>query len=536
MSGNTRLVFERSSTPDHEALNLAAFSTFLSEVEGGTSVILNKIQGVSHGGGVQVFRRGARRLRRWSASSGKLDGPSALFGQHISESVVQSKCIACHVEGGVSGNTRLVFAPSTTPDHEALNLAAFEAFLSEVESGASLILSKIQGVSHGGGAQVPAGTAAFAQMERFLGKLDADVVPAAITVETLFDPVRMAPLRKTLRRAALIFAGRIPTEEEYASIYTGPTALRRTIRNMMTGPEFHEFLIRGANDRLLTNRTSRIISNNSGHLVDYTNAYYTRRKRAHETNDFEPLWRWDGKTQHGFRRAPIELIAYVVENDRPYTEILTADYIMANPFAARAYGAATTFDDPEDWHEFKPSKIAKYYRKGEGYEDEYDNVVQARRVLDPGPLSTVYPHSGVLNTASFLFRYPTTATNRNRARARWTYYHFLGVDIENSASRTMDPVALADTNNPTMHNPACTVCHSVMDPVAGAFQDYGDDGFYKDAWGGMDSLHSLYKEDYGMALNVEAASWQDRETLTWPVVTGTGPANDKGERHETFLG
>ena len=117
-----------------------------------------------------------------------------------------------------------------------------------------MILNKIQGVSHGGGAQVPAGTADFAQMERFLGKLDEDVVPAAITVETLFDPVRMAPLRKTLRRAALIFAGRIPTDEEYASIYTGPTALRTTIRNMMTGPAFHDFLIRGANDRLLTDR------------------------------------------------------------------------------------------------------------------------------------------------------------------------------------------------------------------------------------------------------------------------------------------
>ena len=78
-------------------------------------------------------------------------------------------------------------------------------------------------------------------------------------------------------------------------------------------------------------------------------------------------------------------------------------------------------------------------------------------MVDPGSLSTVYPHSGVLNTTSFLLRYPTTATNRNRARARWTYYHFLGVDIENSASRTMDPVALADTNNPTMQNPACTV-------------------------------------------------------------------------------
>ena len=116
------------------------------------------------------------------------------------------------------------------------------------------------------------------------------------------------------------------------------------------------------------------------------------------------------------------------------------------------------------------------------------------RVIDPGNLSTDYPHAGILNTTVFLSRYPTTPTNRNRARARWTYYHFLGLDIEKSASRTTDPVALADTNNPTMNNSACTVCHRVLDPVAGAFQNYGEEGFYRDERGGQDSLDEFYKE------------------------------------------
>ena len=70
------------------------------------------------------------------------------------------------------------------------------------------------------------------------------------------------------------------------------------------------------------------------------------------------------------QRAPLELIAHVVENDRPYTEILTADYIMANPMAAAAYGASTRFEDPEDHHEFKPSRIVSYYRQGDGFEVE----------------------------------------------------------------------------------------------------------------------------------------------------------------------
>ena len=106
----------------------------------------------------------------------------------------------------------------------------------------------------------------------------------------------------------------------------------------------------------------------------------------------------------------------------------------------------------------------------------------------------------------FLQRYPTTPTNRNRARSRWTYYHFLGLDIEKSASRTTDPVALADTDNPTLKNAACTVCHRVLDPVAGAFQNYGENGAYREAWGGLDSLDGLYKEGAGSPY-VEGDTW-----------------------------
>ena len=518
---NTRLVFASSSSnPDHDAVNLEVFATFLSEVEDGASLILNKIQGVSHGGGAQV-PAGSEEFAQMERLLERLEGPPALFSRHISEAVVQSRCIACHVGGGVSGNTRLVFEPSTNPDHETLNLQALKTFLSEVEDGASLVLNKIQGVSHGGGEQVPAGSAEFARMERLLAQLDSGVVPAAITVDTLFEPVRMAPLRKTLRRAALIFAGRIPTEEEYAAIYGGAEALRGTIRNMMTGPEFHEFLIRGANDRLLTNRDDFGIIDRHN-FVDFTREQYRRKKAAHESKNSRSFGDWYDKVQHGARRAPLELIAHVVENDLPYTEILTADYIMANPFAARAYGASTAFSDPEDPREFRPSEIVSYYREGEDFIREYDRIVDATRIINPGSLHTDYPHAGILNTTMFLRRYPTTATNRNRARARWTYYHFLGVDIEKSAPRTMDPVALADINNPTMHNPACTVCHSGMDPVAGAFQDYGDEGFYKDQWGGMDSLDEFYKREHGTALNVEATSWRNRQTLTWPLMLPAG--------------
>ena len=89
---------------------------------------------------------------------------------------MQSKCIACHVEGGASGNTRLVFVPESDPDHEATNLQVFRDLLDDEEDGASYILNKIQGaLGHGGGIQVAAGTDEYANMERFLSLLGEDM-------------------------------------------------------------------------------------------------------------------------------------------------------------------------------------------------------------------------------------------------------------------------------------------------------------------------------------------------------------------------
>ena len=440
------------------------------------------------------------------------DQPAAsLFSEYISGPIVQSKCINCHVQGGISGHTRVVFSPSSETDHHASNLAVFQNFVTTVEGGADTILAKIQGVGHGGGIQVPAGSAEFANMERFLRLLGGGT-SGSVTPETLFDGVTMASPAKALRRAALVFAGRLPTQAE-----VGATNLRQAIRGMMTGPSFHAFLLRAANDRLLTDRhlEDRILGRFEQQFPVLVNKYWDLTHAAHAKgnqklfpSDDPDFALWHRSVNWGVARAPLELIAHIVENDRPYTEILTADYIMANPFTAEAYGSSTKFADASNVDEFRPARIDSYYRKDDSMVTETRKNIGVR-VINPGNLHTVYPHAGILNTHVFLRRYPTTPTNRNRARSRWTYYHFLGIDIEKSASRTTDPDALADTDNPTMKNPACTVCHVVMDPVAGAYQNYGELGLYRDQWGGMDSLPKLYKfpEDGSTSPYQRGDSW-----------------------------
>ena len=437
----------------------------------------------------------------WRGVAPEGEPASGLFTEYVSEQVVQSRCIYCHIEGGASGHTRLVLTPAETDGHEAMNLAVFQNFLDTVEGAADLILNKVQGAEgHGGGIQVIGGSTEFANLERFLRALGGETNSGALSPDTLFQGVTMATPRRTLRRAALLFAGRLPTEAELWAVSGGSELiLRRTIRGLMAGPGFHDFLIRSANDRLLTDRErSNVVGGAEVRFVDLTNKRWELAQEgiANGYPDYPrryPPYRFHERAvQYGFARAPLELIAHVVENDLPYTEILTADYIMANPMVAKVYGSMDGFNDLEDATEFRPSEITRYFRRDRSMivEEDPPNVWH---VLNPGNLSTVYPHAGILNTTVFLRRYPTTATNRNRARSRWTYYHFLGFDIEKSAARTQDADALADTNNPTMNNPACTVCHIPMDPVAGAFQNYGNNGLFRDRNGGRDALPNLYR-------------------------------------------
>ena len=443
--------------------------------------------------------------------------------------IVQSKCVNCHVEGGASGHTPLVFVRATDADHLAKNLKAFEDYLAEVDDGAERILNKIQGaLAHGGGVQVSAGTEEYAGFERFMGLLGADVDPSGETLD-LFEGVRFESPRRTLWRAAIVFAGRVPTAAEYAMVEGGAEDdLRRAIRSLMECPEdkprrrcgFHEFLIRGANDRLLTDREARLTIDNDSHFVSFTNKHFRLQEVIEQSDseeDREIMAEWILGVQYGAARAPLELIAHVAEEDLPYTEIMTADYVMANPWSAEAYESPTVFNDPADVHEFRPSEILGYYRKGEGFVDRY--VLGIGPIVDEYPESLRvgdYPHAGILNTKAFLQRYPTTVTNVNRARSRWTYYHFLGFDVEKSKLRTMVPAVLKDTNNPTMHNPACTGCHERLDPVAGAFQNYGDVGNYRDQWGGRDSLDEYYKEGrrYAREFTISALTREHRQTVS----------------------
>ena len=409
---------------------------------------------------------------------------------------VVSKCKDCHTAGKLAGQTKLVFPTGGTTQ---ANEKALKDYFLTIGSSSQAILSKIAGVGHGGGVIFPTSSPEYASMACYLNSLTAGgsgpppPVDIPVNSDNLFAPTKSSSSSQILRRASVILAGRPPTKGELDQVSSGDLgSLRKTIKGLMQGQAFRGFIIRGANDRLLTDAFINggifleISDPNSFYYPILAEKQYSRTIAGNKNYYIE----FGDKLSSGLARSPLELIYFIVSNDRSYTEILTADYMMLNPQASEIYRSGLTFDS-DDPSQFKPGK-----NFGQIFNDKnlIQNYIQdfGNNITQHGGFIDV-PIVGILSTGAFLDRYPTTDTNRNRARARWTFKHFLGIDIEKSASRTTDPIALADKNNPTMLNPNCTVCHQNLDPVAASFEDWDEKGYYRSGWLGLDSLPATYK-------------------------------------------
>jgi len=377
----------------------------------------------------------------------------------LNKTVIQGKCMACHSSTGVAKNTELVFTPGNTISEIFYNESKLSYFITEQANGGTVLLDKSRGLnSHGGGQVLALGSAEYNLLDEFVKLFSNDPsddmgVDGTYTIET---PAQ------TYRRAALYLTGEIPKRSKLNSLQTADDAqLRTEILALMKGDAFHNFIKDGANDRL----HSRHLANSSAG-TEFLHKYYTGEK-----NDI----------RKDLAEEPLELIAYIVENDRPYSEVLTADYTMVSQYTAQAFQTGKNLAQGQ-W------QVAK--NKGQDIKsaDTFNSDATGEmRVQD-------YPHAGVLSTWAFNSKYPTTATNRNRARASWTLKHFLGFDIEKSSSRVLDIADVADESNPTMNNPACVACHQTLDPIAGAFKYFHERVGYKAF--GTDSLDDLYRADH----------------------------------------
>lgn len=430
----------------------------------------------------------------------------AHYESELESGLVQSQCIACHVTGGLARNSDLVFQRTMTGS-ELNNLNVLKSYLAMDGNSAETLLTTASGSnSHPGGQQIREGDENYQSLSQVLELLDQELSQSNEILSYTFDPVQPDEIQSggqtllssimlesreaTLRRASILFTGKAPAPEELRIVKEGDDdTLRESIRSLMSSAEFSDFLVRASNYRLLIEGAAdETINSNFGNLIKL-------RTLAYEIQISEGPDAWHSNYGRRIREASMqaagELIAHVITNELPYSEILTARYMMMNPLLNEVLGGTATFPAGAGDEDFLPAKITQYYPRQE-FEQTEKHPVAGLQIISYGKPLADYPHAGILSDFGFLARYPTTATNRNRARARWTLYHFLGIDIEKSSQRPTDEAALTDRNNPTLNNPACTVCHAVIDPVAGAFQNWSDFNYYRQD-NGIDSLDRFYK-------------------------------------------
>ena len=430
-----------------------------------------------------------------------------LYQSNLERSIVQSRCILCHVEGGVARNANLKFQRSMSGS--ALNnLNSLSAYLDIAGNSAETLLTKASGGGgHPGGQQIVRGGADYAALEQVLKLLEADQSARLQGLVYRFEPgqslsqvtsatsllaaVELAPREATLRRASILMSGHAPSAEQLAAVRDGDdNTLRAALRGLMSGPRFRDFVVDVTNERLLTRGSVDPLNSNFINFPRLRNLHYDTVMAGKD------YWQEYGhRLKESAIRASGELVAHVIIGELPYSEILTANYMMMNPLLNHYLGGTANFPPTAGDKDFLPARITQYYFPQElvrSDEREFFGSVEAgHKVLSTRTPLADYPHAGLLTDFGFLSRYPTTATNRNRARARWTLYHFLGIDIEKSSQRPLDEASLSDRNNPTMNNPNCAVCHTVLDPVAGAFQNWSEWNMYRE--NGYDALDHFYK-------------------------------------------
>ena len=380
----------------------------------------------------------------------------------IMDSSSPQRCNGCHT-GNNPLNTPNGFAfPNNPPT--AMDFDVFKTVARIESGGESLIAVKARGgASHPGGDRFPDG-AIDPDWETFSGFIararycQEDTGGGTQTVEigTGYEQLHHIVSALGSRTPTVDEANLIAASGDQAAIDASLSAI---MDGLMNEDAFYQRVGEMYNDLLLTNRDADdrgAVDNNFDTDAFANRDYYEDNFSGNQRSDLREA------ANYGFARAPVELITYVIRNNRPFTEILTADYMMVNPYSAVILGVnAGDSNFPFDSDGVQANHDPDDFRP-------VSSVVQQNG--DQVPLA------GVIATHSFLARYPSTNTNVNRKRARFVFDYFLGIDIEDLASR--DGLDLENVIGavPTYEDPQCTVCHEVMDPIAGLFTKRDNDG------------------------------------------------------------
>lgn len=224
------------------------------------------------------------------------------------------------------------------------------------------------------------------------------------------DPPRL------LRRMSLDLRGVLPSVDELDAVEADPEQLTALRDAWMEDPRFEE--------RLIHLYAARWHTRVDAYLLQYT----------------EYLSSTDPTREYEFERMvgeePLRLIARVIAEDRPWSEVVQADWTMGTALMAEAWPVE--------------------HGGGEGWQ--------------PSRYTDGRPAAGVLSTNGLWWRYFSTVTNYNRGRVAALTRLLICEDYQ---SRTISfAEASGDLGEGTVvedalrEDPYCMGCHSAIDPIA----------------------------------------------------------------------
>ena len=241
------------------------------------------------------------------------------------------------------------------------------------------------------------------------------------------DDLTLLSPREQLIRLSVDLRGIHPTETELQYIEANPELYEDYVDRYMADARFTERMREVFDQRFLT-RTD----NTYGRMVE-------------GASSAEVAW--------AVGEEPLRLLSYIIDNDLPYSEMVLADYTMANPLLAEVWGLDR--DETSDTAEEAGWSLS-HYTDGR-------------------------PEAGILTMNSIWMRYPSMDGNANRHRANAVSNMLLCDDylarpiVLNRAAvdqLTIDPEAAIS------ENATCQSCHSTLDPLSAhffGFFSYDDD-------------------------------------------------------------
>ncbi len=234
------------------------------------------------------------------------------------------------------------------------------------------------------------------------------------------DPETDLPLRAAMpadehaRRVSLAVRGVPLTPAERAALTADPDSLPAHVDTWLDSPEFAA-TIRDIHAEFL----------------------WTRVDTEFEYPSSGPLSNVpQGEIMDSVGEGPLRLVEDVVMSDRPYTDILAADYTMVDRILSEMYGL--------DYDVYGPLWQRATWKDGR-------------------------PAAGLLADNGLWLRYRSADTNFQRERANTVSRAFLCADYASADIPVLDSDELPAQGNGPIDDPACIGCHQVIDPLGSFF-------------------------------------------------------------------